>query len=232
MDYLLKPRIAIFDFWDVQASTGAGRRLAERLTARLRSSNYYNVIARSEWRASLPGKEYTQEGRFHGPWAAHAGKLAELDGVIIGRLAAPTSRNVGNVTVMIALLDTATGEVAIKVALKSVDGLARALDSAEVASKIQLGQHPVRARIIKVRSDEILLNKGTSSGLPRGGTVEVHRILETVPDPYYPQNRWPVDCLSARIGEAKVLIAGPNTSLACYEGSSPPRVGDLTIQVL
>lgn len=229
MHALLKPRIAIFDFFDFESPGEAGHIMAERLTARLQPSCNYYVIASSEWRASLPGRKWTQECRFHAPWAAHAGRLAGADAVVMGRLPQPGRREAEDAKIVAALLGTASGEIVAQAECASVDGLARALDSVRVAGRIEIRKHSIEARIVGVRGDAILLNTGATAGLARRDSVGVHRILETVADPCRPQNAWPVDWLSARIGEAEVLLAGPRASLARYTGSTPAQVGDLAI---
>jgi hypothetical protein len=133
-------------------------------------------------------------------------------------------------TIAATMLD-ASGIILAKAVHSTVEGVAKLLSGRCVAGKIRICSRPVRARVTCVRGALILLNAGTASGLKPADRLRVDRIMETVSDPYFQD--WPeiIACLTAIIGTARVLDAGPCATLAQYTGTQQVRAGDLATRL-
>jgi hypothetical protein len=224
MHSIFKPRLTVCDFFDFHSPGGTGRLFAAQLAAGLQTSRHYRVIPAGEWCRCPPG----QERLFNAPWAAQAAKQAGADIVVIGRLCDPT---VSEWTFDVRMLETGSGEVLFKTPAVTVGSLVKRLDSRRVAARLKTRQGSIEARIVEVRGRAIHLDAGIAAGLAPKDTVQVNRILEIVRDPYYSDaaDGQALGRMTANLGEAEILAAGTQTSLAHYLGVRSPRVGDLAV---
>jgi hypothetical protein len=227
MGLTLIPRIAILDFCDRQFQSSAGRAVAVRLAAQLNVSGRYRVIERSVWQRLLGGRELSQECRLHPAWATQIGTLAGVDAVVIGSVHGSVC---GQMAMAATMLDL-NGIILVNAAHSTVEGLAELLSRSRVADKISVCNYPIRATVTCIGDALIILDAGATSGLKRADRLRIDRILETVSDPYFQDRQEIIACLTANIGTAEVLDAGPGAALAHYTGIQPARAGDLVTRL-
>jgi curli biogenesis system outer membrane secretion channel CsgG len=223
MSRILRPRIAIFDFYDEDLCGDVGRDVAVRLASQLTASGHYRVVERNEWHRLLGGRKINQNCLLHPAWATQIGNWVSADAVVIGRVCESAG---GQMTIATTMID-AIGVALVHVSSSTVEGLSAKLSCSSLVNNIQIRYRPIRARVVVGGGALIILDVGTASELKSGALMEVDRILETATNPYNQDRLEALADLTVGIGTAEVLEIGSFASLARYIGSQPARPGDL-----
>jgi hypothetical protein len=224
---ILRPRIAVFDFYDLDLHGIVGRNGAMELSALLSASGRYEVVERSEWHRLIGGGETNQDCLLHPAWATQISNYIWADALVIGCV----RRSAGCQMTMEATMLDATGIVLAHALDSTVEGLADKLRVSSLVNSIRTCHRPIRARVTLAGRTFIILDAGTASGLKPADILLVDRILETASDPYFHDRPQVIADVTVGIGTAEVMETGSFASLARYMGIQPAREGDLATRL-
>jgi predicted amidohydrolase YtcJ len=141
MSRLIKPRIAIFDFYDQDLRRDVGRDVAVLLAKQLSASVHYQVVERNDWHRLLGGVEINQNCRLHPAWAMQIGNWVSADAVVVGRVGESDG---GEMTIATTMFN-ATGVVLAHASDSTVETLSAKLSCSSLVNTIRIRSRPLTA---------------------------------------------------------------------------------------
>jgi curli biogenesis system outer membrane secretion channel CsgG len=83
---------------------------------------------------------------------------------------------------------------------------------------------PWQALVAKVAEGKVYINAGENANLKEGNVLTCCRVIETITDPV---TKEVLGVEEQQIGQVKITMVAPKYSTATYEGTRPPKMGDI-----